>query len=278
MPRVTPSLLAVLGLAVLGFVLYLLADTKASGAGLIALVIVSLLIWLAAAAIALLGRGIARETGTTTPRGEDRVFDDPAPVRFVLRDAAAGILWLPVRLYVGWEWLHSGWEKVFGDAATGWTKDGTIGGRTVHAGDSILGFWQRAYTPNTQGVTGGHYGWFNDVLRFMAEHHWNTWFTYVVSYGELLVGLGLLLGAFTGIAAFFGATMNFNFMLAGSASSNPVLFAGAVLLFVGWKTAGQIGLDRWLLPLVGVPWRPGRLFQRGENEAPPERMMRPARP
>jgi thiosulfate dehydrogenase [quinone] large subunit len=261
MPRLTPRFLIILVLALAGFVLYLIADEQASGAGLVALVLVSLLVWLTAAALALF----------TRPRAEtehDRVLRDPAPVQFLLQDAAAGILWLPIRLYVGWEWLHAGWEKWSGDSAIGWTKDGIINGRTVHAGDSILGFWQRAYTPNTQGATGGHYGWFNDVLRYMAEHDWNGWFTYVVSAGEVLVG------AFTGIAAFFGATMNFNFMLAGSASSNPVLFAGAVLLFVGWKTAGQIGLDRWLLPAVGVPWRPGRLFQRDEGQRPGR--MRPA--
>jgi thiosulfate dehydrogenase [quinone] large subunit len=49
-------------------------------------------------------------------------------------------------------------------------------------------------------------------------------------------------------------------MMAGSASTNPVLFVLAVLLMLAWKNAGWIGLDRWLLPALGTPWQPGRFF------------------
>jgi thiosulfate dehydrogenase [quinone] large subunit len=76
----------------------------------------------------------------------------------------------------------------------------------------------------------------------------------VVAYGELLVGISLILGAFVGIAAFFGGLMNWNFMMAGSASSNPLLFVAAVGLILAWKIAGYIGLDYFLLPLLGTPW------------------------
>jgi len=61
----------------------------------------------------------------------------------------------------------------------------------------------------------------------------------------------MILGMFTGIAAILGGFMNWNFMMAGSASVNPVLFILAVLLVLAWKTAGWWGLDRWLLPLLG---------------------------
>jgi thiosulfate dehydrogenase [quinone] large subunit len=30
---------------------------------------------------------------------------------------------------------------------------------------------------------------------------------------------------------------------------------------LAWKTAGWIGLDRWRLPPVGTPWRPGGLLE-----------------
>jgi thiosulfate dehydrogenase [quinone] large subunit len=82
----------------------------------------------------------------------------------------------------------------------------------------------------------------------------------VVTFGELLVGLALILGVFTGIAAFFGSFMNMNYLLAGSVSVNPVLLIFATLLVLAWKTAGWWGLDRWLLPALGTPWRPGYIF------------------
>jgi thiosulfate dehydrogenase [quinone] large subunit len=76
-----------------------------------------------------------------------------------------------------------------------------------------------------------------------------------VAYGEVLIGIALIIGAFTGIAAFFGGFMNFNFMLAGSASTNPMLFAIAVALILAWKVAGYIGADYFLLRFIGTPWR-----------------------
>ena len=90
----------------------------------------------------------------------------------------------------------------------------------------------------------------------------HVWFAKFVAVGELLVGIALVLGIFTGIAAFFGGLMNFNFMLAGTASTNPVLFLAAILLIMAWKVAGWWGLDRFLLPLLGTPWRPGRWFEK----------------
>lgn len=77
----------------------------------------------------------------------------------------------------------------------------------------------------------------------------------VIAFGETAVGLGLIFGAFTGIAAVSGAFMNLNFMLAGSSSTNPVLLLLGFLIVLAWKTAGYIGLDRFLLPLLGTPWK-----------------------
>ncbi len=81
-----------------------------------------------------------------------------------------------------------------------------------------------------------------------------SWFAPVVAYGELLIGIALILGAFTGVAAFFGALMNWNFMMAGTASSNPMLFVVAVGLILAWKVSGYIGADYWLLRWIGTPW------------------------
>jgi thiosulfate dehydrogenase [quinone] large subunit len=82
-----------------------------------------------------------------------------------------------------------------------------------------------------------------------------TWFAKLVAYGELLVGIALILGAFTGVAAFFSGLMNWNFMMAGSASTNPMLFLVAVGLILAWKVAGYIGADYFLLPIIGTPWQ-----------------------
>jgi thiosulfate dehydrogenase [quinone] large subunit len=80
-------------------------------------------------------------------------------------------------------------------------------------------------------------------------------FSYLITFGELAVGVGLILGAFTGIAAFFGILMNFNYLFAGTVSINPLLLLIELFLVLAWRNAGWLGLDRWLLPYLGVPWQ-----------------------
>jgi thiosulfate dehydrogenase [quinone] large subunit len=85
----------------------------------------------------------------------------------------------------------------------------------------------------------------------------------MVTFGEVLVGLGLIFGALTGIAAFFGVFMNLNFMLAGAVSINPVIGTVAILIVLAWRVAGFYGLDSILLPLLGTPWTGTLVHKKG---------------
>ncbi|GGM19384.1 hypothetical protein GCM10010841_29290 [Deinococcus aerophilus] len=76
-----------------------------------------------------------------------------------------------------------------------------------------------------------------------------------MAYGEVVVGTALIMGLLTGIAAFFGGVMNASYLLAGTVSTNPLLFILATWLVLGWRVAGWWGLDRWVLARFGV--RPG---------------------
>ena len=69
-----------------------------------------------------------------------------------------------------------------------------------------------------------------------------------MALGELAVGLGLLVGLLTGIAAFGGVFLNGNFVLAGVLGQNPALIILGALLMIAWRNAGWIGLDRWFIP------------------------------
>ena len=110
------------------------------------------------------------------------------------------------------------------------------------------------------------FDWYRGFLQSMIDAGAYTWFSKIIYIGEILIGVALILGLFTGIAAFFGGFMNWNFMMAGSASTNPVLFTLSILLVLAWKTAGWWGLDRFLLPALGTPWQPGKAF----GQKPPE--------
>jgi thiosulfate dehydrogenase [quinone] large subunit len=108
-----------------------------------------------------------------------------------------------------------------------------------------------------ESIKDGSHFWF---LQHAVLPHTAVWGN-MVSWGESLVGVALILGIFTGLTAFFGVFMNMNYLLAGTVSTNPILLVIAVLLMLAWKTAGWWGLDRWLLPALGTPWRPGAVFR-----------------
>ena len=118
--------------------------------------------------------------------------------------------------------------------------------------------------PGSPAIT---YDWYRTFLQTLLDNNAYTWFAPLITFGEMAVGLGLLLGVLTGFAAFFGALMNMSFLLAGSASINPVLFTLAIGLILAWKVAGYYGVDRYLLPMLGTPWHPGPV-QTGTGQHP----------
>ena len=176
-------------------------------------------------------------------------IEGPAFTRFLFNNSRAGLLWLPIRLFVGFSWLEAGLHK-FSDP--GWTQGGA----------SLRGYWENAAAIPEQGRPPISFEWYRDFINALLTGNHETWFAWVITLGEIAVGVGLLLGVLTGIAAFFGAFMNMSFLLAGSASTNPVMFTLGVGLILAWKVAGYYGVDRYLLPRLGTPWGPGALFRR----------------
>lgn len=181
---------------------------------------------------------------------ERQIFRDPPLAEAIFGTTQWSWLWLAIRLWLGYQWINAGAQKITNAA---W----------MDSGAAVRGFWERAVEVPEQGRPLIAYDWYRNFIEFLLNGGHYTWFAKVVVFGELAVGIGLVLGALVGVAAAFGALMNFNFMMAGVASTNPVLFGLAVLLILGWKTAGWWGLDRWLLPALGTPWQRGPLLRSG---------------
>ncbi len=176
---------------------------------------------------------------------------EPPIARFLFADSRMAWFWLIVRVYAGYEWFTAGWEKL-----TGHTIFGAAAGSpwvfTGHDGAAMKGFVMGALA-NATGTHPAVQGWYADFLRAFVLPAPGVW-AYLITFGELLVGLGLIVGALTGIASFFGLVMNLNYLLAGTVSINPILGGVAVLLVLAWRVGGYYGVDRYLLPLLGTPW------------------------
>ncbi len=188
-----------------------------------------------------------------TPESSTVEIEGPAFARYLFSNSRAGMLWLPIRLFLGFSWLEAGLGKL---GEPGWTGGGA----------SLRAYWERAVTIPEQGRPPISYEWYRDFLNTLLNGNAETWFSWVVVLGEIAIGVALIVGVLTGAAAFFGAFMNMSFLLAGSASTNPIMFTFAIGLILAWRVAGYYGLDRYLLPRLGTPWRPGALMTRRSTQ------------
>jgi len=183
------------------------------------------------------------------------VVEDPKIARVMFDTTKLSWLWLILRVYIGYQWLTSGWEKLQSPA---W----------MQGGKALEGFWKfaTAVDPNNPHPAVA-YGWYRAFLQFLLDSQSFTWFAKMVAVGEFLIGIALIIGMFTGIAAFFAGFLNWNFMMAGSAGVNPLMFLITILLILAWKVAGYYGVDRWLLPKLGTPWKPGPLVSKEKTSS-----------
>lgn len=168
-----------------------------------------------------------------------RILIEPRISRLMFADTRLAPLWTLLRIYVGWQWLQAGWHKVTDPAWVG-----------PQAGTAVTGFLRGALE-KTGGERPSVSGWYGSFIESVALPN-ATLFSYLVAFGETAVGIALILGLLTGVAAFFGGLMNANFLFAGTLSTNPLLFILATWLVLAWRVAGWWGLDRWVLPRLGV--------------------------
>ncbi|TMN22112.1 DoxX family protein [Lentibacillus cibarius] len=141
----------------------------------------------------------------------------------------AGILAF-LRIYIGYQWLTSGFGKITGG---GFDASGFMQGAIASAGGEH---------PAVQ-------GWWAAFLETVALPNAEL-FSFVVMWGEFLVGAALILGLFTNFAALMGITMNFAFLFSGTVSTNALMVLITVFLLVAGYNAGRFGLDRWVMPYL----------------------------
>jgi thiosulfate dehydrogenase [quinone] large subunit len=170
------------------------------------------------------------------------IIEESPLSKFLFSNTKVAWFWLLVRIFVGYQWLGAGLGKIVNPNWFG-----------PNAGGILQNFVNQALT-KTSGTHPDVSLWYSAFLQNIVLSHLSFW-SHLVVIGEILVGLGLIIGALTGIAAFFGMFMNLNFLFAGAVSVNPLLFVLSIGLVLAWRVAGFIGIDRFLLPKLGTPWQ-----------------------
>ncbi len=146
----------------------------------------------------------------------------------------ACIFWTVARLWLGVQWLMAGIPKAFG----GFNATGYIQGAIAKASgeNPVVQEWYGTFLENV-------------VLPNIKV------FNFIIPWGEVLVGIGLILGALTIPALIAGGLMNFSFLFAGTISTNPnFLFVTFILLLAG-RGSYYFGVDRFLFPYLKNRWK-----------------------
>jgi thiosulfate dehydrogenase (quinone) large subunit len=210
-------------------------------------------------------------------------FDEPPAARRLFASTTFAWFWLLLRLYLGWEWLVSGWAKTFGGTITwkfwdwgkdaysltgtancGWIRSCVVNGQEVPRGSAVQGFASAAIKNSEGPHPNVAYSWYVDFLKWVRDHGYK-FLGPAVAITELVVGVLLIIGLFVGIAAFVGMVMNFSYIFAGTAGVNPLFIIISLFLVMAWGVAGWYGLDRVVLPKLGTPWQPGKVFRQRER-------------
>jgi thiosulfate dehydrogenase [quinone] large subunit len=114
---------------------------------------------------------------------------EAAWARWLFASKAAAWIWLVVRVWLGYEWLHAAYEKINTTAArTAWWDSGAA---IKSIASSALAASKLPEHPQLANA------WWMSVL------HWEStnalWVSRVVVVAEVAIGAALILGLFTGV-------------------------------------------------------------------------------
>lgn len=155
----------------------------------------------------------------------------------IFKEPRLTIFWTILRVWLGYQWLTSSLPKIGNPV---WTGD--------KAGTAITGFLN-----NSLSLAAGEHpavqSWYAGFISNVALPNAKI-LTYLVPFGELAVGLGLIVGCLTTFALLGGALMNLNFMLAGTTSTNPILYTVAILLIAAGPHAYRFGIDHYIPDII----------------------------
>ncbi|MEL7674350.1 MAG: DoxX family protein, partial [Chloroflexota bacterium] len=111
-------------------------------------------------------------------------------VQRLFTDRRAALLWLPIRVWLGLQWLEAGSHKI---TEAAWMDGGV----------ALKGFWTNAVSIPEGGRPPIAFDWYRSFLQTLLDAEAYTWFAKLIAVGEVMIGIALIVGALVGVAAFF---------------------------------------------------------------------------
>ena len=132
--------------------------------------------------------------------------------------------WLAMRVWLGCMWIQAGWAKLVGAENPYFLH---------HNGAGVAGF-------AAHGVPA--YSWWGTFLHSFVVPN-AGWIGILVAVAEFTIGVALVAGLFTRIAALGSLVLLFTYVMSGTASVCAWYALFAIVVLVMWRTSSWIGID-----------------------------------
>jgi thiosulfate dehydrogenase [quinone] large subunit len=158
------------------------------------------------------------------------VIGDPAkrtnlPVWEGLKSSKLAALgWTAMRVWLGVMWIQAGYAKIWGAEAAGFMHNNGAG---------VAGF-------ATHGTAA--YSWWASFLHSFVVPNAGA-IGVLVAISEFAIGIALVAGLFTRVAALGSLALLFTYVMSGTASVCAWYALFAIVILVMWRTSSWIGAD-----------------------------------
>jgi thiosulfate dehydrogenase [quinone] large subunit len=143
---------------------------------------------------------------------------------WVKESRVMAVAWLAMRVWLGIMWIQAGWAKLFGAENAAFLH---------HGGAGVAGF-------AAHGVPA--YTWWGSFLHHFVVPN-AGWIAILVAVAEFTIGVALVAGLFTRIAALGSLALLFTYVMSGTASVCAWYALFALVILTMWRTASWIGAD-----------------------------------
>ena len=147
------------------------------------------------------------------------------PVWEGLKDSKlAALVWTAMRVWLGVMWIQAGSAKIWGAEAAGFLHNNGAG---------VAGFAAHG-TPA--------YSWWGSFLHGFVVPNAGA-LGVLIAVAEFSIGVALVAGLFTRVAALGSLALLFTYVMSGTASVCAFYALFAIVILVMWRTSSWIGID-----------------------------------
>jgi thiosulfate dehydrogenase [quinone] large subunit len=153
--------------------------------------------------------------------GDPSERNGSSTLQWLGRSKAISVVWLAMRVWLGIMWIQAGDAKLWGKENSSFLHHG-VAGFATHG--------TAAYT-----------WWHSFLTGFVVPN--SGWIGVLVAVSEFVIGIALVAGFFTRIAALASLGLLFTYVMSGTASVCAFYALFAIVIIATWRASSWIGFD-----------------------------------